>query len=206
MRATRSSRKAARSLSLPVIGNFLRLFRADAKSLRRDLDILVATAREVDDDVLPWPDLPGHLLGVEDGVGRLESRDDAFKPRAEGEGFERLLVGNARVLGESTVFEVGVLRAGSRIVEAGGDRVSLPDLAPLRLQDVAESAVQDAKAPLRERCPVLARRESPARCLHTNEPHALSSDERVEGADGVGSRAEESHDRVRVTAETLSTL
>src|SRR3712207_8434614 len=83
MSTTRPSRNAARSLALPVTGDFFRLVRADAKNLRRDLDIFVAAAREVDDEVLTSPDLPGHLLGVEDGVGRLESRNRSEEHTSE---------------------------------------------------------------------------------------------------------------------------
>src|SRR3712207_4422316 len=111
MSTTRSSRNVARRLSLPLTGDFFRLVRADAPSLRRDLDLFVAAAREGDDEVLPPPALPGHLLGVEDGVGRLEIGDDTFEPRAEGERGERLCVRDAGGRGESTGGEGGVLRA-----------------------------------------------------------------------------------------------
>src|SRR5918997_6036826 len=187
-------------------GDFFRLFGADPQGVGNDLDVFVTAAREVHDEVLPRPDLFSHLLGVEDGVSRLECRDDAFEPRTESKRSERLVVGDARVLGESFVFEVGVLWAGSRVVKAGGDRVRLPDLAPLRLQDVAKGAVQNAQLALRERRPMLSRRKPPTRSLHAHEPHALSSEERVKGTDGVRPRADARDDRVWIAAETLSTL
>src|ERR687886_2285220 len=132
MSATRSFRNAARNLLLSFTGD---LFRTDLEGLCDDLDVLISAAGEVDNQVLLRSELFGNLLGVGDGVGALERRNDAFEPGAEGEGLEGLLVSDAHVLGEAFILEVGVLRAGRRVVEAGGDRVCLPDLTPFRLQD-----------------------------------------------------------------------
>src|SRR5919107_48872 len=206
MSVTLSSRKAALSLSLPVTGDFFRLLGIDAELLRRNLDVLVAATREVQDEVLTSPQLTGHLLGVGDGMRSLERRDNSLEPGTQGKSTERLLVGDARVLGEAFVPEVGVLGARRRVVEAGGDRVRLPDLTAFGLQHVAQGAVQNPKLALRERGPVLARRESPARGFHPDEPHALASDKRVKGADGVGPRPDARDDGVRVSAEALLAL
>src|SRR3712207_3161088 len=112
MSATRSSRNADRSLSLAVTGDFFHfLVSLYAQRLRDDLDVLVAATGEVQDEVLTPPQLPRYLLRVEDGVRCLERGDDAFEPRTQGKGLERLLVGDAGVLGEALVSQVGVLGA-----------------------------------------------------------------------------------------------
>src|SRR5919202_4733038 len=120
MSATRSSRKAAPILCLPVTGDFLR---AHAERLSRDLDVLVAAAREVHDEVLAPPELTSHRLRKRYRVRGLERGDDTLELRTQSKSSDRLPVGGARVLGEPLVLEVGVLGARRRVVEAGGDRV-----------------------------------------------------------------------------------
>src|ERR687890_1121197 len=129
------------------IGHDVCFLRADAERVCGDLDILVATPRDVDDHVLSPTELSGHLLGVEEGVRRLQGRDYAFQTGARLGRTERFLVGYARVLGETLVLEKRVLWTGSGVVEAGGDGVGLADLPPLRLQDVAHGPVQNAQSP-----------------------------------------------------------
>src|ERR671916_2451461 len=169
MSATRSSRKAARSFSLPVTGDFFRFFGVDVEGLCYDLDILIAAAGEVHDQVLAGSELLRHLLGVEDRVRGFERRDDSLEPGTQGKSSERLLVGDARVLDQPLVLEVGVLGTDGGIVEAGGDRVRLSDLALFGLEDVAQGTVQHAGAPAGERGPVIPRLESPPGGLHTRQ-------------------------------------
>src|SRR5919112_2644545 len=114
------------------IGHDVCFLRADAERVRGDLDILVATPRDVDDHVLSPTELSGHLLGVEEGVSRLERRDYAFEARARLESLERLLIGDARVLGEAFFFEISVFWSRGRVIEAGGDGVGFADLATFR--------------------------------------------------------------------------
>src|SRR5918998_2829687 len=154
------SRSRGRGL---CIGYGFRFFRADAEGIGGDLDILVTTPGDVDYDVLSPTELSGHLLGVEEGVGRLERRDYAFEARARLESLERLLVGDARVLGEAFIFEISVFWSGGRVIEAGGDGVGLADLAPLRLQHVAHRPVQHAQSAFGERSSVLSSGEATPR-------------------------------------------
>ena len=51
-------------------------------------------------------------------MARLERRDDAFGAAQVVEGLERLLVGDADVLGAADVLQVGVLGADAGVVEA----------------------------------------------------------------------------------------
>ena len=64
-------------------------------------------------------------------VRRLERRDDPLGPRQPAERGERLLVGRADVLGAAGVAQERVLGADARVVEPGGDRVRVGDLAVL---------------------------------------------------------------------------
>src|SRR3712207_5501504 len=206
MSATRSFLNAARRRSLPVTGDFFHFFSTEVERLRDDLDVLVAPSGEVHNEVLVRPELLGHLLRVEDRVRRLERRDDTLEARAEGESFQGFLVGYARVLDQTFVLEVGVLGTDGGIIQAGGDRVRLPDLALLGLEDVAQVAVQHAGSPTGERGPVLPRLEASPGGLHAHQTHTGAPDERVEGTDGVRAAAHAGDHGVRVPPEPLASL
>src|SRR5215212_8261543 len=188
------------------VGYGLSLLRADAERVRRDLHVLVATPGDVDDHVLPGAQLSGHFLGIVERVGRLQRRDDAFQPGAPLERFERLFVGDARVLGQALIFQKGVLRPCGRVVQACGDGVGFADLSSFRLQHVAHRAVQDAELSFRQRRAVLARGEPPAGCLDADEPYTLAADEGVERADRVRASADAGDDGVGIRAKPLATL
>src|SRR5918995_3081012 len=197
------SRSRGRGL---CVGYGFRFFRTDAEGIGGDLDILIATPGDINYHVLSPAQLSGHLLGVVEGVGRLERRDYAFEARAHLEGLQRLLVGDARVLGEALIFEKSVFWSCGRVIEAGGDGVGLADLAALRLQHVAHRPVQNAQPAFGERSSVLSRGEATPRRLDTDEPNILSSDERVEGANSIRAGADAGDDGIWVAAETLSAL
>src|SRR3954452_22368003 len=81
---------------------------------------------------------------VVQGVRGLQRRDDALQPRHAAEGGQRVVVAHGDVGRAAAVAQPGVLRAGAGVVEAGGDRVRLGDLALVVLHDRAERAVQHA--------------------------------------------------------------
>ena len=60
---------------------------------------------------------------------RFQRRDDAFEPRAELEGVERLVVGDRDILDALLLVEPGMLGADAGIVEPGRDRMRVDDLA-----------------------------------------------------------------------------
>src|SRR3546814_11817270 len=86
-----------------------------------------------------------------DLVRRLQRRDDALDARAQLEGVERLPVGGRNVLGAADVVQPGMLGPDSGIVEAGGDRVGVDNLAVVVLPQVGAVALQHAWAAARER-------------------------------------------------------
>src|SRR2546427_2801936 len=65
----------------------------------------------------------------------LQGGNDAFGAAQVVEGVQRLLVGDAHVLGPAQFLQPGVLGADAGVVEAGADAVRLGDLAVLVLQD-----------------------------------------------------------------------
>src|SRR5829696_3009492 len=109
------------------------------------LDVLVATAREVEDDQGPGfdPALLGGLGEPADRVGRLERREQALGAGEEAEAVEGEGVGGVLVGDPAGVLPEGVLGADARVVEAGRDRVGGQDLAVGVLEDVGAGAVED---------------------------------------------------------------
>ena len=69
------------------------------------------------------------------------------------EGLQGFGVGDPDVLGAGAILQPGMLGADARIVEAGGDRVGLDDLAVFVLQQVGAVAVQHAGRPAAGRMP-----------------------------------------------------
>ena len=160
-------------------------------------DVLVASAREVDDELLfLFRFRAGHLERVGEGVGAFERGDDAFLEGEFEEGAEGFAVGDAHVLGPARVLEVGVFGADRREVEAGRDRVRLVDLAFGRLHVVGARAEEDAELTLAERDAVLARGDAHARGLDSDKAGVFEGPEVREEADGVGAPAHAGDDGV----------
>ena len=103
--------------------------------------VLVAAPRAAHDVELRL----GRLHREVQRVGGLERGDDALQARHAAEGLERLLVGHGQVAGAAGVAQPGVLGPGARVVQAGGDRVGLEDLALVVLQDRRQRPVQHAR-------------------------------------------------------------
>ena len=96
------------------------------------------------------------------------------------EGAQRLVVGDPHVARAAGVAQPRVLRADARVVEAGGDRVRLEDLAVLVLHDRAERAVQHAAAAAeRQRRAVAAGLDPVARALDADQCDAGVVEERA---------------------------
>ena len=116
-------------------------------------------------------------------VRALERRDDALRlARAGGTPTSASSSVHGTVLGAARVAERRVLGADARVVEAGGDRVRVGDLAVGVGEDRGARAVQDAAAAGAE-----ARR---AGRLDADEAHVGVVDEGVEGADRVRAAAD----------------
>ena len=79
-----------------------------------------------------------------DRMGWLERRDDALRPGHQAERLDRLVIGRVEDLQATGRVERGELRPDARVVETGGDRVRLDDLAIVVLEQVRARAVQDA--------------------------------------------------------------
>ena len=144
-------------------------------------EILVAAAREADDD-----ELGVAVERARERVRRLERRDDPLRLAEAVERRERLVVGRGDVLGPARVAQVGVLGADARIVEPGRDRVRVEDLAVLVGEDRRAGAVQHPRPAAAER--------GRAGGLDADQAHGLVGDEVVEHADRVRAAADAGDD------------
>ena len=113
-----------------------------------------------------------------DRVRGLERRDDPLEPGELAEGAQRVVVGDRHVAGPAAVAQLGVLGADARVVEAGGDRVRLEDLAVVVGEHRRERAVEDAGAPGDERGAVAAAVEPLAAGLDADQLDRLVVEER----------------------------
>ena len=82
--------------------------------------------------------VPGQARAVADdvgqGVGRLQRRYDALQLGAQLESGQGFPIGGRDVVDTPLVVKPGMLRADARVIEAGGDRMSLGNLAVIVLQ------------------------------------------------------------------------
>src|SRR5665647_3278996 len=79
-------------------------------------------------------------------MARFQRRDDALGAAQVMKGAERLLVGDADVLGAADVVQVSVLGTDTGIVQTSADAVRLGDLAVVVLQYIGAVAMQYARA------------------------------------------------------------
>ena len=138
---TSATRPEARSAA-NVAG--IRLTTAAPEEVGDGVHVLVAAAREVDDQDLPTGQRGREPRRVRDRVRALERRDDALRRGQELQRLDRLGVRDGDVPCPPAVAELRVLRTDARVVESGGDRVRLANLSGLVLQQVGLVAVQHA--------------------------------------------------------------
>src|SRR4051812_16076076 len=126
-----------------------------------------------------------------DRVGGLQRGDDPLQLGDAAEGGERLLVGRRDVARAARVAQPRVLGAAARVVEAGGDRVRLEDLAVPVLHERGERAVQPPAPPTGgQRRAVAAAVEPLAARLDADQRHLAVADERREDPDRVRAAAD----------------
>src|SRR5438093_1442479 len=165
-------------------------------------EILVTATGEADEHVgvraIPQTD----VREVGDRMRRLERGDDALGPRQDAERFERLRIGARHVLDATGLVQERMLGPDAWIVEAGGHRVRLADLAVLVLQHVAARAVEHADAAAADRRRVLAALDAEPARLHATQPHLAVLEERAEHADRIRPAADafETQQRARGSA------
>src|SRR4029453_14161720 len=87
--------------------------------LRHALNIFVASARQIDEDVRIGTERLRERRRIRDGVRRFERGDDAFGPGELLKSGERIFVADPRVLGSAEIFEPRVFWPDGRVVEAG---------------------------------------------------------------------------------------
>ena len=108
------------------------------------------------------------------------------------ERFQRLVIGDANVLGTSGIFQKRVFGANPGIIEAGRNRMRFGDLAVVVAQHVRAVAMQHARPTSRERRGMMPAGKTLAGCLGADDAHLGVIQERVEQADRVGAAADAS--------------
>src|SRR3954471_11150196 len=173
---------------------------APGKDLR---EVLVAAAREADEIqvALALLEHPGERMRG------LERRDDALDRGELHERRDGLLVGHRLIARASGVAQEGVLGPAPGVVEAGGDRVRLGDLAVVVLQHRAQRAVQDAGAPGDgQRRAMAARVQAVARRLDADQLDLGIVEEAGEHPDRVGAAADARDHAARQAVGALGDL
>src|SRR5258708_23869372 len=108
--------------------------------------VLVAAAREIEDDQVAGLELRQTFDEARDGMGGFERRNDAFGKREKLGRFERRLIVHGGIFGAMLIRKPSVLRANGRIVEACGNRMRRRNLAVFILQDIGVGALENAGA------------------------------------------------------------
>src|SRR5258708_11551290 len=146
-----AERRAARSFSNVAGMRLKRFLECDSRGLAHGMHVLVAAPREVHEQNLVAAHRGRELHGVGDRMARLERGNDSFEAAQRMEGFQRLVVRHRHVLRAPRVLEPRVLGAYAGIVEAGGDRMCLLDLAVGVLHEVGAGAVEHSRRSGRKR-------------------------------------------------------
>src|SRR3954447_5374755 len=156
-------------------------------SLKREhlVEVLVAAARQRDQ----IRSRPLVRQDPRERVRGLERRDDALEPGDALEGVDGVGVGDRDVGRAATVTQLRVLRADTRVVETGRDRMGLEDLALLVLEHRRHRAVEHPARIGRQWGAVPAAAQALPRRLHADQLDAVVVEERRECADRVGAAA-----------------
>ena len=121
---------------------------------------------------------------------RFERRDDALKLGQKLEGVQRFVVGGGKKRDTADVGEPGMFRPDARIVEAGGDRVGLVDLAILVHQQIGAVAMQHARPPAGDRGGMHPGVEAMTRCFDAVNFDLPVVEERMKKTHGVRAAAD----------------
>ena len=119
----------------------LRLFHM----VHHGLHVFVATARKVEHHQVIFRQVRCAFEHFGQGVCAFQCRNNPFQAAAFVERLEGFVVGHRGVLDAADIMQPGVFRADARVVEAGGNRVGVNDLAVIILQQEGAVAVQHAR-------------------------------------------------------------
>lgn len=109
--------------------------------------VLVTTPGQADDHQVVTRQAGCPTADLGQCMGGLQRRDDAFLAAAQLEGLQRFAVGHCDVFDPALLMQPGVLGADTRVVQTGGNRMGIGDLAILVLQQVGAVAVQNTGDP-----------------------------------------------------------
>src|SRR6266403_2257446 len=157
--------------------------------------ILVATARDIDDDQVFARELRRALDEAGNGMCGFERGNDAFGTRQKLCCIKSCSIGDGGIFCPALISQPGVLGTDRWIVETCGNGMRGGDLPVVRLQDVSVGALQNARSrsgePLRrsETCRVFAQFVAAATSFDAYHLHGLVFQEFVEEAHGVRAAA-----------------
>src|SRR3990167_681205 len=134
------------------------------------LEVLVASATQVDQDVHRLLHRSCHPKGHRDSMGTLQRRENPLAPGQDLEGLQRFQVGTADVLSPSRGLERRVLRANSGVIETRGDRVGFDDLTLVALEDHGVGPMEYAGPTFLKRGTVMESVHPFPRRLDTHQP------------------------------------
>lgn len=149
------------------------------------LDVLIAAARESDNDRSASPQAPCCLGKIADGMGRLERWQNAFGARQQLRALQCAPVADRDIPSSLHKLIVRMLRADAWIIKAGGNGFGRQHLAETILQEQAVGAMQHTGASFHQRGGMVAWGQRAAAGFNTNHLHAPIMPEWMKQADGV---------------------
>src|SRR6185436_5547519 len=182
--AARSSANAASMRFIPGVARGNRL-EPKTRALGDRVHVLVAAAREVDEQDLVLRQRGREACGIGERMRGFERRNDAFDAAAVVERSERFGVGDRHVFRAARVLEPRVLRPHAGIVESRRYRMRGDDLAVRVLQQIRAVAVQHSRPPGGERRGVPARVDAVTGGFDADEAHAGARNVRIEEPDRI---------------------
>src|SRR5687767_3491172 len=177
---TRPVRPSLRSC---VKRSSIRDMRAFLEDLLHAVDVLVAAARQVDEQDRVLRKLLRNLLYVRNRMSGFERRQDAFETRQLLEAGERVGVGRVIVFGAPDLLQPRVFRPHRRVIETGRDRMRRFDVAVCVLQHPRPRALQDTRCAAGEPRRMTAGTNRFATSFHADQTHVAIVDERIDDAD-----------------------
>ena len=177
--------------STPII-LLSRIFANGLEEAGVSVHILVATAREIEDDKVVFGQFRQALHETGNGMRRFQRGNNPLRARKQPRGIQGGLIGNGRVLRAALVRQPCMLGTDSRIVEPRGNGMRRGDLPIFVLQNVSVRSLKDswprAHKPLMssQTSRMLAKLPPPPSRFDPNHFHLRITQKLMEQPDGVG--------------------
>jgi hypothetical protein len=171
-----------------------------------NIDVLIASAGEVDNDNCFCGQYILLAVNPGEGVGAFQRRQNAFTLCKDIKNIEHVPVFNREILGSFSVFEQTVFRPYAGIIQACRDRFGIEYLAVFVLHKIHFSAVEDADFSGVKRGGVSACFKAFAGRLNADEFDIFIIYKRTKNSDGVASAADAGGNDVWQAADFFKAL